>query len=125
MSLKIICLTVSSKQEILNKDFSFLFWGISLDSKENLYVAHSFNSAIYKFDPSGSLINKWGERGLLNGQFNLPYGIFVDDSDSIYVSDTYNHRIQKFSSSGEFILKWGTYGSRDGQLNGPVGITAA
>ena len=70
----------------------------------------------------GEFLTKWGRRGSLEGEFNVPSGIAIDSQDNIYVTDWGNHRIQTFTSEGEFITKWGREGSGDGEFKYPGGI---
>ncbi|HSF50887.1 MAG TPA: NHL repeat-containing protein [Nitrososphaeraceae archaeon] len=70
--------------------------GVALDSKDNLYVADTYNNRIQKIQPDGN-ITSIGEQGSELGEFYLPYGIALDSKDNLYVADTKNNRIQKFS----------------------------
>ena len=53
-------------------------------------------------------LDKWGEFGTGNGQFNWPYDVAIDSTGDIYVADTANYRIQKLDSEGSFIDEWGS-----------------
>jgi len=59
---------------------------------------------------------KFGEFGILEGQFTEPSGVAVTDDDDIIVADTNNHRIQVFDKEGTFKFQFGEVGKRDGQL---------
>ena len=68
-------------------------------------------------------LNKFGNAGSGDGQFNAPTGISVNNSTSnVYVADFHNNRIEVFDSNGNFITKFGTGGSGDGQFAGPEGV---
>ena len=54
-------------------------------------------------------LDKWGEYGVGNGEFNLPHDVAIDSSGKAYVSDWGGNRIQKFDSDGAFISQWGSY----------------
>jgi len=97
-------------------------FGITVDSKGNIYVADKGNSRIQKFTSDGQFITKWGSTGSGDGQFSSPYGIAVDSSGNVYVADSGNSRIQKFTSSGQFITKWRSEGNGDGQFEYPESI---
>ena len=73
--------------------------GVSIDSKDNIYVADTDNDRILKFDSNGKFITKWGSYGEGSTQFNSPSGISIDSKDNIYVADTDNDRILKFDST--------------------------
>merc|ERR550519_3021148 len=59
---------------------------------------------------------KFGEFGILEGQFTEPSGVAVTDENKIIVADTNNHRIQVFDKEGNFKFQFGEVGKRDGQL---------
>ena len=59
---------------------------------------------------------KFGEFGILEGQFTEPSGVAVNAQNDIIVADTNNHRIQIFDKEGRFKFQFGECGKRDGQL---------
>merc|ERR1719228_1207389 len=59
---------------------------------------------------------KFGEFGILEGQFTEPSGVAVTEDNEIIVADTNNHRIQVFDKDGDFKFQFGEVGKRDGQL---------
>jgi len=59
---------------------------------------------------------KFGEFGILEGQFTEPSGVTVNAQNDIIVADTNNHRIQIFDKEGRFKYQFGEVGKRDGQL---------
>jgi len=72
-------------------------WGMAIDSKDNIYVADTYNNRIQKFDSKGNFITKYGTKGNKEGEFNLPIGIAVNKKGEVYVVDSGNYRIQKFA----------------------------
>ncbi|PIC39922.1 hypothetical protein B9Z55_011456 [Caenorhabditis nigoni] len=76
------------------------------------------------FPPSRSQIKrqkmiyhcKFGEFGVMEGQFTEPSGVAVNGQGDIVVADTNNHRIQVFDKDGRFKFQFGECGKRDGQL---------
>lgn len=76
------------------------------------------------FPPSRSQIKrtkmiyhcKFGEFGVMEGQFTEPSGVAVNGQGDIVVADTNNHRIQVFDKEGRFKFQFGECGKRDGQL---------
>ncbi|XP_023246790.1 brain tumor protein [Copidosoma floridanum] len=59
---------------------------------------------------------KFGEFGIMEGQFTEPSGVAVNAQNDIIVADTNNHRIQIFDKEGRFKFQFGECGKRDGQL---------
>ncbi|KAL3083752.1 hypothetical protein niasHT_036745 [Heterodera trifolii] len=59
---------------------------------------------------------KFGEFGVIEGQFTEPSGVAVNAQCDIIVADTNNHRIQVFDREGRFKFQFGECGKRDGQL---------
>nr|NVI69964.1 brain tumor [Cucujiformia] len=59
---------------------------------------------------------KFGEFGMMEGQFTEPSGVSVNAQNDIIVADTNNHRIQIFDKEGRFKFQFGECGKRDGQL---------
>ena len=94
--------------------------GIDIDSHGCVYTADE-GGFVYKFNPDGTLIKKWGGKGKDDGKFETAYALAIDASDKIIVSDS-NGRIQKFDTGGKFISKFGSAGSGDGQFGAPFGI---
>ena len=50
---------------------------------------------------------KFGEFGILGGQFTEPSGVAVTPDNEIVVADTNNHRIQVFDKEGNFKFQFG------------------
>ncbi|KAI6220358.1 B-box type zinc finger protein ncl-1 [Aphelenchoides fujianensis] len=59
---------------------------------------------------------KFGEFGVMEGQFTEPSGVAVSAQNDIIVADTNNHRIQVFNKDGHFKFQFGECGKREGQL---------
>lgn len=59
---------------------------------------------------------KFGEFGVMEGEFTEPSGVAVNAQNDIVVADTNNHRIQVFDKEGRFKFQFGECGKRDGQL---------
>ncbi|XP_026469757.1 LOW QUALITY PROTEIN: brain tumor protein-like [Ctenocephalides felis] len=67
---------------------------------------------------------KFGEFGVMEGQFTEPSGVAVNAQNDIIVADTNNHRIQIFDREGRFKFQFGECGKRDGQLLYPNRVAA-
>ena len=55
------------------------------------------------FDLEGNLIQRWGQRGKEEGNFDFPNGIAVDDEGNVYISDGNNMRLQALDKDGELL----------------------
>ncbi len=74
---------------------------IAVDGEGSIYVLGRFNNAVFKFNPEGKYINKFGSDGDKEGQFRAPYAIAADGQGRIYVSDIKG--IQVFDSDGRYV----------------------
>ena len=59
------------------------------------------NEAVFKYDPEGNFINRFGSLGGEPGQFRAPHAIAVDGRGRVYVSDI--NGIEVFDSDGRFL----------------------
>ncbi len=102
-----------------------LIWpaGLTLDSRDNIYVSDEWLNRISVYDANGNLLREWGVSGSGAGEFDGPSGLVMDPEDNLYVVDSRNHRVQKFTADGKFLAKFGGPGDGDGQFNSPWGIT--
>jgi len=101
--------------------------GLTVDSKNNIWVTDVGLHQVFKFSHDGELLLKLGERGVAGNDashFNQPTDIAVAADGSFYVSDGYgNSRVVKFSAEGKYLLEWGRKGSGEGEFNIPHGIS--
>jgi len=97
--------------------------GISINSKDQIYVCEYNSHRVQVFDKSSSHLFMFGTKGSDDGLFLYPVGIAIDNEDTVYVTDQTNHRIQVFDPKGGFIRKWGKLGTGDGEFKDPSGIT--
>ena len=74
---------------------------IALDGLGNVYVAGSFNDAVFKYSSDGKFLTQWGQSGDAEGQFQAILAIGVDNQSRVYVSDVKG--VQVFDSSGRFL----------------------
>ncbi len=113
--------------------------GVELDADGNIWVFHRcFAENCYggrenvapvlKYDPSGRLLESWGE-----GMFNWPHGFFIDADGYIWTTDARGvgdkgHQVMKFTQDGTLLLTLGTAGvAGDGQdtFDGPADVAVA
>ena len=129
----------TSPLEIL-ENLSLLASGSSMGNSSSDMLATITNSVPLTMGPSASLATpvpsapivyppkaqirrqkmiyhcKFGEFGILEGQFTEPSGVAVTEDNEIIVADTNNHRIQVFDNEGNFKFQFGEVGKRDRQL---------
>ncbi|HEY4327439.1 MAG TPA: NHL repeat-containing protein [Mucilaginibacter sp.] len=81
--------------------------GVTVDSKNNIYVSDSFNNYVRAVTPGGvtSTIAGNGLLGYVNGaastsEFYSPVGVVVDGQGNVYVSDFGNNMIRKITPGG-------------------------
>jgi DNA-binding beta-propeller fold protein YncE len=96
----------------------YAFYGMDMDTQDNIVLADPRNDRVEKFDPSGNSLARWGLYGSAEGEFRSLSAIAIDAFGNVFVADGRNYRVQKFDSFGKFLLKWGSKGSGDGQFGG-------
>jgi len=113
--------------------------GVELDADGNLWVfqrcfAENCNGGrenvapMLKYDPSGRLLDSWGE-----GMFNWPHGFFIDADGYIWTTDARGvgdkgHQVMKFTQDGTLLMTLGTAGvAGDGEdtFDGPADVAVA
>jgi len=91
--------------------FNAPFYGICVDTNDNLYVADTYNNLIRKVSPVGtnwvsttlagmSSISGATDGTGTNATFGSPWGIAVDTAGYLYVSDISNHDIRRGAIAG-------------------------
>jgi hypothetical protein len=68
-----------------------------------IYILESGNHRVLKLDLNGNLIDKYGNRGGSNYQFDRPKSISSSTGLKIYISDLGNNRIQVFDKRWQFL----------------------
>ncbi|MDB5136688.1 MAG: Gliding motility-associated C-terminal protein, partial [Mucilaginibacter sp.] len=98
-------------------------WGITMDTKGNIYVADAGNNKIRKITSSGfvSTIAGSGAKGSKNdtgvfATFNNPAGVAVDAAGNLYIVDSDNNLIREITTDGSVstFAGNGLYSSIDG-----------
>jgi sugar lactone lactonase YvrE len=103
-------------------------FGITFDTKGNLYIADRGNSRIRKVDTKGTITTVAGNglfasRGdygpAVQAELSYPTDVAVDDFGNIYIADRNNNRIRMVNTIGVITTIMGTGGSH---YNGDQGL---
>jgi peptidylamidoglycolate lyase len=99
---------------------------LTIDSKDNIWVADVALHQVFKFSHDGKLLLTLGESGISGddtSHFNRPSDVAIASDGSFYVSDGYgNSRVLKFSADGKFLFQWGKKGKGAGEFDLPHAI---
>lgn len=74
---------------------------VAVDGLGNIYALGGFTEAVFKFNPEGKYINRFGGSGSQPGQFRAVHSIAVDGKGRVFVGDIQG--IQVFDSEGRFL----------------------
>ncbi|KAL5510522.1 hypothetical protein EMCRGX_G006082 [Ephydatia muelleri] len=69
-----------------------------------MYVAEYWNHRIQKLTTGGQFLQKFGQCGSDQGQFQFPVSVIVDQRDRLIVSDSGNHRVVILDQAGTWLL---------------------
>ena len=78
-------------------------YGLSIKG-DVMYVADTGNHRIQKLTIGGQFLQKFGQHGSGQGQFNRPRAVIVDQRDMMIVADTGNHRVVILDQNGHWLL---------------------
>jgi len=96
---------------------------VRVDPQGNVWVVDAPGHVIYKLNPDGNEIMRFGTRGVSGtGQntFNLPTDVAFAPNGDLYVSDGYGSaRIVKYSRDAKYLAQWGTRGKGPGEFGLP------
>ena len=76
--------------------------GVSVDSRDRVYVLNRGEHPIIVFEKDGTFINSWGE-----GMFQNAHGAYIDEKDDIFCVDRNRHVLWKFTNEGELLMTIG------------------
>ena len=82
-------------------DRSELDTRVAVDGLGNIYALGTFSEAVFKFNPEGNFVNRFGGSGHQPGQFSAAHSIAVDGKGRIFVGDIQG--IQVFDADGRFL----------------------
>jgi len=87
---------------------------VAIDGMGNIYALGSFNNAVFKFNPDGKFLTRFGSAGDQPGQFRAPSAIAVDGKGRVYVSDFKG--VQVFDTNGRYLAAFDTDGVASGMV---------
>ena len=87
-----------------------------------LYVADYSNNRVQKLTSRGEFLQKFGQKGSSQGQFDGPSAVLVDSNNRLIVSDQNNHRIQIFNEGGGWLQTIDGNGSGAHCFQSPWGL---
>ncbi|AMJ66607.1 DUF7619 domain-containing protein [Hymenobacter sp. PAMC 26628] len=93
---------------------------LALDAAGNLYATnrdHHGNSKLFKFDPSGQVLNKWGN-------LNTFYPLAQDEAGNYYYFDQRLGKVCKYNAAHQLLAQFAGYGSADGQFSASDNVFA-
>ncbi|MBT3283542.1 6-bladed beta-propeller [Candidatus Bathyarchaeota archaeon] len=79
--------------------------GISIDSKDHIYVFNRGKRPMIVFDRDGNEVSSWGE-----GLFKRPHGSCLTAEGHILLTDDDSHAVYKFTKDGELLMTLGNVG---------------
>jgi len=82
-------------------DRSELDTRVAVDGLGNIYGLGTFSEAVFKFNPEGKFVNRFGGSGHQPGQFSAAHSIAVDGKGRVFVGDIQG--IQVFDADGRFL----------------------
>lgn len=77
-------------------------FGGALGPDGSLHVLDPTTSEVIRFDPTGTILARFGRKGGGPGEFMLPYRIAVGPDGTIHVFDFASSELSHFDSSGHF-----------------------
>ena len=69
-----------------------------------MYVADYGNHRIQKLTTGGQFLQKLGQYGSGQGQFDYPISVIIDQRDKMIVADSGNHRVVILDQNGSWLL---------------------
>ena len=73
-----------------------------------VYITDTDNNRIQVWNNDLLYVNKFGEKGVSNGQFEQPFDLSFDSDGDLFVVDRGNKRIQVFTAAGGYLRQFGS-----------------
>ncbi|MEW5871344.1 MAG: NHL repeat-containing protein [Chloroflexota bacterium] len=85
----------------IDKTKPFTYGGLAVNGLGYTYIVNANAAQVYKFDPDGQFVDRFGSQGSEPGQLNSPQGIAIDPKGRIFITDI--GRIEVFDAEGNFL----------------------
>lgn len=85
----------------IDKQNAFTYGGLAVDGLGYTYIVNANAAQVYKFDPDGQFVDRFGSQGSEPGQLNSPQSIAIDPKGRIFVADM--GRIEVFDAQGNYL----------------------
>ena len=96
---------------------------VRLDRQGNIWIVDAPAHVVYKMNPDGKEIMRFGTKGVSGtgrNSFNLPTDVAFGVNGDVYVSDGYGSaRVVKFTREGQYVSEWGKRGKGPGEFGLP------
>ena len=107
-------------RRIVHEDMG-LFYNLSSDSYNNLYVTDYHKSMIQVFSNDGVLLYSFGRDDNGMNRLNDPRGVCIS-GQYVYVSNYDGHNVSVFTTAGHYVTSFGQEGHKKGEFRHPYGI---
>ncbi|MEX2261887.1 MAG: peptidyl-alpha-hydroxyglycine alpha-amidating lyase family protein [Bryobacteraceae bacterium] len=97
--------------------------GVTVDSREHVYVFHRGEHPIIEFGPEGKVVRSWGDR-----MFDRPHAIRVDQEGNFWLADDVGHVVVKMDRTGRVRMvlgRKGQHGEGPDTFNRPTDVAVA
>ena len=95
-------------------DRSELNTRVAIDGRGNIYALGTFANGVFKFNPEGKFVNRFGSQGHQPGQLTAADAVAVDGKGRVYVSDIKG--VQVFDSEGRYLAVFKPDGVASGMV---------
>jgi DNA-binding beta-propeller fold protein YncE len=100
--------------------------GLGVGPDGRIYVADTHYSRVVVYEPDGTLVGMFGQRGEGPGQFLLPTDVAVAADGGVYVGEySGNDRINKFSPTWQYEFSFGGRDAGEAMLQRPQALLLA